>query len=208
MTQQEIDNWNEETMQACIDQYCDTCHINKKDSHFFLQTTTFYRNKAEQYLFFCSFECLNYYENTMMCKKCHYADNLLPVHTGNESFLLCTDNPYDISCYDEYYGKTKIPCIFCNYKMIEPENIISIDYDNEYSMCSECYYVYSCFLENYFLTEFGDNCAFCCSVKHKTFVFNEKKINLCQNCSLLLLKIWIMPSIIQEDVRNFIMQLI
>jgi hypothetical protein len=119
---------------------CDECNQNKKDINFYLQSVSYYRNKAGSHYYFCSKECKDKYENTKMCKYCHYNQDLKELN----GCMYCTDNPNeDMSCYQREVGD--YGCDYCHETRNCYENtcykICSPEWESTW-MCGICYEPY------------------------------------------------------------------
>jgi hypothetical protein len=79
---------------------CDYCKRNEKKYEYSSQTLTYYRNKASSNHYFCSDKCKNAFNNEKRCKHCGYHSDL--VQPLGETFVLCTNYPFDKSCYQKY----------------------------------------------------------------------------------------------------------
>ena len=142
---------------------CDYCDSNTKLPQYYIQTPSYYRNKASGHYFFCSEECKNKFENEKICKHCHYKDSSNKKPEG-ESFLLCTSHPCGEreACYYKYVSDK---CSFCWNENSTTDKLnlrCSINNVNYYS-CDDCFSIY----KNVVLKDnddlvLNDNCCIFC----------------------------------------------
>lgn len=169
---------------------CDYCNKNGINFNYSSYVMEWYRNRSDS-KYFCSKECLNHYENKKVCHKCHYDKNLKKPE--DEIFVLCTEYPYNSSCYDNYmsnkYG-TIIRCIFCEHQFTEISD--AKKRIGEYGIvyyCNRCYKIYKDIVININNDTLDNECVFCC--KYLNYNNNtleiSKKVHgrlLCENCYL------------------------
>jgi hypothetical protein len=162
---------------------CDYCNINEKKFEYSSYVTGWYRNKSDS-KYFCSKECLDHYENELVCYKCHYSRDLKKPES--EIYVLCTKYPYNSSCYDNYmenkYGSI-IRCIFCKHQF--SDTISAKKRVGEYGVvyyCDRCHNIYKNIVINTNSEILDNECIFCCNILEIS-----KKVNgriLCENCYL------------------------
>ena len=162
--------------------------MNKKLKQYYIQTPSYYRNKASGHYFFCSSECHENFENEKVCKRCHYMGGSNLIKPEGQNFVLCIDYPGDISCYDNF---TKT-CSFClnNQNNIdddedEDEDIVIWNSHNEidYNCCTRCFQIYKHIVLK--IDEFEHNyneddklCEFC----YDSDTMDINKHHVCKKC--------------------------
>jgi hypothetical protein len=118
--------------------FCDECGIEKKLKDFYLQTPSYYRNKASGHYYFCTETCRNKFESTKVCKRCHYSSDLKPIG----EFMYCDNYPGEyLSCYEKVLGN--FTCDFCDLPKNAYSNgayiLRSDDFENYHKpMCGDC----------------------------------------------------------------------
>jgi hypothetical protein len=164
---------------------CAYCNINESNINFYVQTPSYYRNKASKHYFLCSEKCKTNCIKEKTCKKCGYGCDLILM----DDYSLCTDYPNDTSCYEkEISNKIKVECCFClKTKNINYENKIKINTLVEMNVCDECMKVFDN-IENVNKSYIG--CVFGCetnieNLNHINTLENDNyKINICDKCCI------------------------
>jgi hypothetical protein len=123
---------------------CDYCKQNEKKYEYNSQTLTYYRNKVSSNYYFCSANCKDAFKNEKRCNDCGYHSDL--VQPSGETFVLCTDYPYDKSCYQKYmreknkYGNSNY-CAFCE-RNLEVKGKLIVNDKITIHYCEECLEIY------------------------------------------------------------------
>jgi len=152
---------------------CDECHINNKNPNFNLQSRSYYRCCPSGEYFFCCQECKDKYENTKLCKRCHYYDDLRPV----DDHMLCDTKAYNLSCYDKYMKeKEEKNCDFCYDECSDGNTFETIH------VCNKCFAKY----EDIVLHRYEDNnanfCVFCNDRSETSIERDAGEILFCNRC--------------------------
>ena len=158
---------------------CDYCNQNEKKSEYHSQTLTYYRNKASDNYYFCSNDCKNRFNNEKKCNNCNFHSDLM--QPPGETFVLCTNYPFEKSCYEKYMFNKYGQCSFCKQ---QPQNELKINETTTINYCNKCCEIY----KNIVLTldyeieqtlnDIDNNCVFC----NQDNVKNIKGFTICDEC--------------------------
>lgn len=123
---------------------CSLCKINKYNTTFYVQTPSYYRNKASNHYYFCNLNCMNEFKKMHTCEYCGYDSGL--TYYDDDGLMYCNDHPGNImSCYEFRVGK-----YFCDYCSTDKNAnlckcyIVDInDDDGSYEfICEDCFSPY------------------------------------------------------------------
>jgi len=152
---------------------CHYCKTSKKLIEFRAWAQdAYYRNLCTINYFFCSESCKTIYEKKFKCRKCGYNQDL--IQPDGEDFMLCTDYPYELSCYEKYL-REKHPELICSFCDSIKESPLHCK--------DEIYYCDDCFDKIEQLKETIDKesvCFICDSDSRDLTVINDKPI--CLSC--------------------------
>lgn len=164
-----LNHWESSKERSVV---CDYCGLKEKEPEFYLQSKSYYRYGNGSYYFFCSEECRTKYGNAHICRECGYGINLKKVDDGD--YVLCTDFPGKVSCYDKVMGNTHLRnrgrCDFCQVDDADitmtkkVQNAHDNPYENydEYRCCDSCFKLYCDIAANKRTEEEEiDVCEFC-----------------------------------------------
>lgn len=170
---------------------CDYCNVKNADVAFYVQTPSYYRNKASGDYFMCSQECHQKFRLEKRCNRCGYADDLILTDKG---YSLCTNYPHDVSCYNKEYppiveqveqiNQVEHVCNFCR-KLVNIWTSRKIDDKETLYTCDACDKIY----ENIVLWNIDEityRCIFC-DYEDRRNVYHEIKrcgsdIKMCDRC--------------------------
>lgn len=91
---------------------CDQCKKGPARPEFYSQTSSYYRNKASGHYYFCGKACKDAFNATRRCKWCGYGSSLQDTRDG---YVLCSDNVYDVPCYDAWREKKIVKEAFIDH---------------------------------------------------------------------------------------------
>ena len=115
---------------------CHYCKTSKKSIEYRAGAQTAYsRSHSTNYYFFCSESCKTIYKNKFICRKCGYDEDL--IQPEGEEFVLCTDYPYELSCYEKYLREKhpELVCSFCDSTKESP-----LPCRGKFYYCHDCFH--------------------------------------------------------------------
>ena len=122
---------------------CEYCNDGEKQLEFYHRITGSNQNKQLLYYFFCSQICADNYKKEKICMECNFNENLIQVtDENNDTYMLCTINSDQKSCYDKYMEKQNefTICSFC-LKGVSNTKRVKIN-DTKYIYCDDCKKIY------------------------------------------------------------------
>jgi hypothetical protein len=167
---------------------CDYCNVENAVVDFYVQTPSYYRNKADGHYFMCSNECKTKFNNERTCNGCGYGYKLQMTDKG---YSLCTDYAHDYSCYEKEvlfkrYSNGTSQCSFCETIEKDYKNV-DIDENNHLNVCNKCWDTYKNIVlwEEEFVD--GVKCCFCFTSENLEYIsrFNlgdDYIIPMCNKC--------------------------